>query len=114
MLAAVGAEGPNIWGMLACATAYAAAIFAAVDGIADFLLNRRTADPGALHALRLKTVGKLGASGVTVTTAGVVLLLDSNVIAFLVLTVVLIGILLWVFYIYREGGRTRPPAGTRG
>lgn len=102
----------NIWGMLGCAAGYAAALFAIVDALADFLLNRANANRVAMHALRLKTGGKVGASGLTVVTAGVVLLLDNNVLAFLLFTVVFVGIVLWVFYVFREspnGSAAAPP-----
>lgn len=105
-LVAAASDGPNIWGMLGCATAYAAALLTAVDGLGDALLHREAQQsPKAAPGQVLKTGSKLGASGITVVTAGVVLALDSNWLALIALSLVFVGILLWVFYVYREGGR---------
>ena len=103
----------NIWGMLGCAVGYAAALFAIVDALGDFLANRQGADRIALNALRLKTGGKVGASGLTVVTAAVVLLLDNNLLAFLLFTVIFAAISLWVFYIFRESAAESAPVSPR-
>jgi hypothetical protein len=99
-------DGINPWGMLGCAVAYAGAIFAAVDGLGDHLLHRgQRRDAEALHGLRLKTGSKIAAAGITVVTAAIVLILDSNWIAVIVLTLLFFAVVLWVFYVYRETAR---------
>ena len=105
-------DGINPWGMLGCALTYAAAMFAAVDGIADHLLRRGDAvDPRAVHALRLKMGAKLAAAAIAVLTAAIVLIIDSNWAAFAILSVLFLGIVAWVFYVYREGARAASAGG---
>lgn len=83
------ARSPNLWGALGCALAYAAALFATVDSFADMLLTPADTPEGRLSpALRLKAGSKLGAAGITVVAAGMVLALDENWFAFTALTIV--------------------------
>lgn len=108
LLSAVGAEpdGVNLWGMLGCALTYAAALFAAVDGVAEHLLQRdEPRDPRSVHAMRIKTVAKLAAAAIAVLTAAIVLILDNNWAAFTVLSIVFIAIVAWVFLVYRASTR---------
>ena len=99
--------GINPWGMLGCALTYAAAIFTAVDGIADQLVRRgEKVDPRAIHALRLKAGAKYAASGIAVVTAAVVLSLDGNWIALALLSVVFVFVVVWVARVYRLGARS--------
>lgn len=96
----------NLWGMLGCAVAYAGAVFAGVDGLGDNLLQRDKAITAKERsALRMKTGSKVAASLITVITAGIVLILDSNWVAFVALTLAFAGIMAWVFVAYREGDR---------
>lgn len=96
----------NIWGMLGCAVAYAGALFAAVEGLGDHLLQRSsTTTASQRSALRMKTAAKVSAALITVITAAIVLMLDSNWIAFAVLSVVFVGVMLWVFRSYRQTDR---------
>jgi hypothetical protein len=109
LVRAVGGDGDgiNLWGMLGCAVAYAGAVFAAVDGIGDHLLHRKErTDPDAIHALRLKSGSKIAAAAITVVTAGVVLMLDANWIAFALLTIAALAIVLWVYLTYRQAARS--------
>jgi hypothetical protein len=97
-------DGINPWGMLGCALTYAAAMFAAVDGIADHLLRGGAAqEPRAVHAMRLKMGSKLAAAAIAVLTAAIVLIIDNNWAAFAILTVLFAGIVTWVYYVYRQG-----------
>jgi hypothetical protein len=97
----------NVWGMLGCAVAYAAALFAAVDGLGDALLQRdQHTGPRAKHALQLKVGSKVAAAGITVVTAGIVLLLDTNYIAFALLSAVFVVVVAWVAVVYRRSGRS--------
>jgi len=99
----------NLWGMLGCALTYAAAMFAAVDGIADHLLRRGDPDDNrAVHALRLKMGSKLAAAAIAVITAAIVLVLDNNWAAFGILSVVFVAIVVWVWFVYRAGARSAP------
>jgi hypothetical protein len=98
--------GINPWGMLGCALAYAAALFAAVDGLADQLVRRtEKTTPAAVHALRLKMGAKIAGSIIAVSTAAVVLAIDGNWIALAALSVVFIAVLVWVAFVYRQGSR---------
>jgi hypothetical protein len=102
-------DGINLWGMLGCAVAYAGAVFAAVDGIGDHMLARaKSTAPADRHALRLKTGSKIAAALITVITAGIVLLLDGNWVAFAILTAVLVAVLVWVGFNYRAGSPRHP------
>jgi ABC-type multidrug transport system fused ATPase/permease subunit len=102
--------GINPWGMLGCALTYAAAMFAAVDGIADHLIRRpEAADSRAVHALRLKMGAKIAAAAIAVLTAAIVLIIDHNWVAFGILSVLFVLVVLWVFYVYREGSRSTAP-----
>ena len=99
----------NVWGMLGCAVAYAAALFAAVDGLGDALLQRdQHTGPRAKHALQLKVGSKVAAAGITVVTAGIVLLLDANYPAFTLLSVVFVIVVAWVAVVYRRSDRSAP------
>jgi len=99
--------GINPWGMLGCALTYAAALFTAVDGIADQLVRRvEGVDLKAIHALRLKMGAKYAASGIAVGTAAVVLSVDGNWIALAVLSVVFVAVVGWVGWVYRQGSRS--------
>ena len=93
---AVGSGGPNLWGALGCALAYAAALFATVDAFADLLLTPGDTPDGRLSpALRLKAGSKISAGAVAAVSAGIVLALDENWFAFTALTiafVVLVGL----------------------
>lgn len=85
---AAAAGGPNLWGALGCALAYAAALFATVDAFADLLLAPADTPDGHLSpALRLKAGSKIGAGGIAVVSAGIVLVLDENWFAFTALTI---------------------------
>ena len=96
----------NLWGMLGCAVAYAGAVFAGVDGLADHLLRRHGGmTRKELSAMRLKTGSKVAAALITVVTAGIVLILDTNWPAFAILTVAFLAILLWVWMVYRNANR---------
>ncbi|MEP6479721.1 MAG: hypothetical protein ABJB03_10040 [Rhodoglobus sp.] len=102
--------GINPWGMLGCALTYAAAMFAAVDGIADHLVRRPKAeDRRAVHALRLKMGAKISGSAIAVLSAAIVLAIDHNWVALVVLSLLFVLIVLWVFYVYREGSRSIAP-----
>ncbi|MCU1579648.1 MAG: hypothetical protein JWP19_1852 [Rhodoglobus sp.] len=102
--AAAEPDGINPWGMLGCALTYAAAMFAAVDAIADQLLRKGEAEgPRAVHALRLKMGSKLAAAAIAVLTAAIVLIIDNNWAAFAVLSVLFAAIVAWVYYVYRQG-----------
>lgn len=94
--AAAASKDPNLWGALGCAVAYAAALLATVDSFADMLLTPGDTPDGRLSpAMRLKAGSKLGAGGITVVSAGLVLALDANWFAFTALTIafiVLVGI----------------------
>jgi len=57
--------------------------------------------------LRLKTSSKIAAAAIAVVSAAIVLGLDGNWPALVVLSVAFCSVLLWVFYRYREGGRVR-------
>ena len=86
--AAAAGGGPNLWGALGCALAYAAALFATVDAFADLLLTPADTPDGHLSpAMRLKAGSKIGAGGIAVVSAGIVLLLDENWFAFTALTI---------------------------
>jgi hypothetical protein len=91
-----GSGGPNLWGALGCALAYAAALFATVDAFADLLLTPGDTPDGRLSpALRLKAGSKISAGGIAAVSAGIVLALDENWFAFTALTiafVVLVGL----------------------
>jgi hypothetical protein len=101
--------GINPWGMLGCALTYAAALFAAVDGMADHLIRRgRDTDPPAVHALRLKMGSKIAAAAIAVFTAAIVLVIDGNWIALGVLSGVFVAVVIWVGYVYRQGSRKEP------
>ena len=96
----------NIWGMLGCALTYAAALFAAVDAIGEHMIQRSGAANGdARSGLRLKTGSKIAAAVIAVLTAAIVLSLDGNWPALILLSLAFIGVVLWVFYVYREGAR---------
>lgn len=96
--------GINPWGMLGCALTYAAALFAAVDGMADHLVRRaKETDPASVHALRLKTGAKIAAAVIAVGTAAIVLVIDGNWIALSVLSVVFVAVIIWVAFVYRQG-----------
>lgn len=104
----LGADGPNLWGALGCAVAYAGAVFAGVEGIGDYVLQRdKHADIREQRALKLKMGAKVSAAIMTVVTAAIVLIIDSNWFAFIGLTLAFIGIMLWVFYVSRENAK--PP-----
>ena len=101
--------GINPWGMLGCALTYAAALFAAVDGMADHLVRRiGETDAATLHALRLKMGAKIAAAIIAVGTAAIVLAIDGNWIALSTLSVVFIAVVIWVGYVYRQGSRKVP------
>lgn len=101
--------GVNPWGMLGCALTYAAALFAAVDGMADHLVRRaQETDPAAMHALRLKMAAKIAAAVIAVGTAAIVLAIDGNWIALTVLSVVFAAVVVWVGFVYRAGSPRRP------
>jgi len=53
----------------------------------------------------MKTAAKVGASVITVTTAAIVLLLDSNWVAFGILSVAFVGIMGWVYRYFRQATR---------
>lgn len=93
---ATGSGGPNLWGALGCALAYAAALFATVDAFADLLLTPGDTPDGRLSpALRLKAGSKISAGGIAAVSAGIVLVLDENWFAFTALTIafiVLVGV----------------------
>jgi len=96
----------NLWGMLGCAVAYAGAVFAGVDGLADHLLRRHGGmTEKELSAMRLKTGSKVAAALITVITAGIVLLLDSNWMAFGILTAVFAAVIVWVAVVFRNADR---------
>ncbi len=120
LVMAVGAvpDGINIWGMLGCAVAYSGAVLAAVDGLGDHILNRASSsDAAAIKGATLKAGSKLVAAAITIVTAGTVLVLDNNWIAFVLLTIAAIAVVLWVFYVYREanrGGATEQTQNTLG
>lgn len=100
----------NPWGMLGCALTYAAAMFAAVDGLADHLVRApQAADRREVHALRLKMGAKLAGAAIAVLTAAIVLIIDHNWVAFVILSVLFTLVALWVFYVYREGSRSSAP-----
>jgi len=102
LVAAAAPDGPNLWGALGCAVAYAGAVLAGVDGIGDYVLQRgQHTDPRERRALSLKMGSKVAAAGITVITAAIILVLDSNWFAFGMLTVAFVGILAWVFVVYR-------------
>lgn len=85
---AAATGGPNLWGALGCALAYAAALFATVDAFADLLLTPADTPDGHLSpAMRLKAGSKIGAGGIAVVSAGIVLLIDENWFAFTALTI---------------------------
>lgn len=96
--------GINPWGMLGCALTYAAALFAAVDGMADHLVRRtEKTSPAAAHALRLKMGAKIAAAIIAVGTAAIVLAIDGNWIALTALSVVFAAVVVWVGFVYRQG-----------
>ena len=104
----LGSDGPNLWGALGCAVAYAGAVFAGVEGICDYVLQRdKHEDIREQRALRLKMGAKVSAAVMTVVTAAIVLIIDSNWFAFIGLSLAFIGIMLWVFYVSRENAK--PP-----
>jgi hypothetical protein len=85
---AAAPSGPNLWGALGCALAYAAALLATVDAFADLLLTPADTPDGHFSpALRLKAGSKIGAGGIAVVSAGIVLVLDENWFAFTALTI---------------------------
>ena len=99
-------DGINIWGMLGCALTYAAAIFAAVDGIGDHLIQRKAATASdAITGLRLKTGSKIVAALIGVITAAIVLLLNNNWGAMIILTIIFVVVVAWVYVVYRSGSR---------
>jgi hypothetical protein len=105
--AAIGPDGPNLWGALGCMVAYAGAVVAAIDGLGDYLLQRDAHQSArAVHALRLKMGSKLIAALIVVLTAGTILVIDTNWIAFGALTIGFVLIVGWVFLAYRA--RDRP------
>ena len=107
--------GINPWGMLGCALTYAAALFAAVDGMADHLVRRaQQTEPAELHALRLKMGAKIAAAIIAVGTAAIVLAIDGNWIALAVLSVVFAAVVVWVGYVYAQGSRNRPAGRVGG
>ena len=98
--------GINPWGMLGCALTYAAALFAAVDGLADHLVRRAgKTSPAEVHALRLKMGAKIAAAVIAVGTAAIVLAIDGNWIALTVLSVVFVAVVVWVAFVYAQGSR---------
>lgn len=104
-VAATASDGPSLWGALGCAVAYAGAVLAGVDGISDFVLQRgQHTDPREQRALSLKMGSKVAASLMTVVTAGIILVLDSNWFAFGMLSIAFVAILVWVFVVYRAKG----------
>ena len=101
--------GINPWGMLGCALTYAAALFAAVDGLADHLVRRAQKTTAAeVHALRLKLGAKIAAAVIAVGTAAIVLAIDGNWIALAVLSALFLAVVIWVSFVYRQGSRTAP------
>ena len=91
LAASAAPAGPNLWGALGCALAYAAALLATVDAFADLLLTPADTPDGHLSpALKLKAGSKIGAGGIAVVSAGMVLALDENWFAFTALTVAFI------------------------
>lgn len=102
--------GVNPWGMLGCALTYAAALFAGVDGMADHLIrSAKAADKREVHALRLKMAAKIAAAAIAVSTAAIVLALDGNWIALAVLSVLFVGVVVWVGYVYKQGAVKTAP-----
>jgi selenophosphate synthetase-related protein len=101
--------------MLGCALTYAAALFAAVDGIADHLVRRvGEKDAATLHALRLKMGAKIAAAVIAVVTAAMVLAIDGNWIALTVFSAVFVAVVVWVAFVARQGSRKAPVARVGG
>jgi hypothetical protein len=108
-------KAPNLWGALGCAMAFAAALFTALDAFADMLLARVGNAAGFGPAHGLKFGGKLAASGLTVTSAGLVLALDSNWFALIALSAVFIVVIVVALVIMRRGAqRAGSQAGSVG
>ena len=98
----------NIWGLLGCALTYAAALFAAVDAIGDHMIQRSAATrDDARSGLRLKTGSKISAAAIGVITAAIVLWLDGNWPALVLLTLAFVAVVLWVVFVYRQGSRVQ-------
>lgn len=92
-VAAVAADGPNIWGALACVGAFAAAILALVEGIGNFIdeLARGAVTAGA----RLRLGSRVSASGITATAAGIVLAIDENWFALVAVLLAFSAVVVW-------------------
>lgn len=92
-VAAVAADGPNIWGALACVGAFAAAILALVEGIGNFIdeLARGAASAGS----RLRLGSRVSASAITATAAGIVLAIDENWFALVAVLLAFSAVVVW-------------------
>lgn len=114
--ATTGARSPNIWGALACATGFAASLFAILDAFADFILARGDSSLARLTPGKaLKFGSKLAGAAIVVVTSALVLALDQNWFAFWALSIaftVVVGIGVWV--LLRHSRSSEPmgaPAG---
>ncbi len=100
LAAAAGSDGINPWGMLGCAVGYAAALLAVLDALADLRLARETVGTRLGPGHTLKFSSRITAAGITVVTAGVVLLIDENMMAFVSLTAFFIAALIWSLIVF--------------
>ena len=92
-VAALAADGPNIWGALACVGAFAAAILALVEGIGNFVDERATGTMTAGSRLRLGS--RVSASSITATAAGIVLAIDENWFALVAVVLAFTAVVVW-------------------
>ena len=106
IVAAEAPKAPNLWGALGCAMAYAAALLAALDAFADLLVARHDRASGRLGpAHGLKFGGKLAAAGITVSSAGIVLALDSNWFALIALSIAFLLVISGALFALRRAGQ---------